>query len=142
MWTLAGKFALGLVPALLYLTALVVLDSYKLVRLRTVLAALGSGCAALVLCNHLNGWLIDATGLSVPAFSRYVAPLTEEAAKAVFLVWMVRRRRIGFMVDAAIVGFAAGVGFGILENIFYLRLIPEAGVVTWILRGCGTALMP
>lgn len=141
MLVIAGKFALGLVPALVYLAALVVLDSYKLVRLRTVLAAFAAGCVALVFCNYLNAWLLDLTGLSVPHFARYVAPVTEEAAKSVFLVWLIRRRRIGFMVDAAIVGFASGAGFGILENIFYLRLIPEAGVVTWVLRGCGTALM-
>ena len=141
MFTVIGKFALGLFPALLYLGALVILDSYKLVRLRTVLASLAAGCLALVFCNYLNAWLLDLSGLSVPAFSRYVAPISEEATKAVFLAWMIRRRRIGFMVDAAIVGFASGAGFGILENIFYLRLIPEAGVVTWVLRGCGTALM-
>lgn len=141
MFILAGKVALGLVPALLYLGALVILDSYKLVRLRTVLAALAAGCLALVFCNHFNSWLMGVTGLSSPSYSRYVAPVTEEAAKAVFLVWLIRRRRIGFMVDAAIVGFASGAGFGILENIFILRVIPDAGVVTWILRGCGTALM-
>jgi len=141
MMVIIGKIALGLVPALLYLGALVVLDSYKLVRLRTVLAGLAAGCLALVFCNYLNAWLLGITGLSVPHFSRYLAPVTEEAAKAVFLVWLIRRRRIGFMVDAAIVGFASGAGFGILENIFYLHQIPEANVVTWVLRGCGTALM-
>jgi len=136
-----GKFALGLVPALLYLTALVVLDSYKLVRLRAVILALAAGCVALVICNYLNSWLLGLTGLEVKFFSRYLAPLIEESTKALYLLWLIRRRRVGFMVDAVILGFAAGAGFGILENIFYLRLIPDAGVVTWILRGCGTALM-
>lgn len=141
MLGIAAKLALGLVPALLYLVALVLLDSYKLVRLRIVVFALAAGFVALGLCYILNRFLLDTTGIPVEIYSRYGAPLTEEAAKAVFIVWMIRSRRIGFMVDAAIVGFAVGAGFGILENIAFLLEIPEAPVHTWLLRGCGTALM-
>jgi len=34
-----------------------------------------------------------------------------------------------------------GAGFGMIENVLYLRLLPDAGLATWLLRGCGTALM-
>ena len=52
-----------------------------------------------------------------------------------------RTHRIGFLVDAAIYGFAVGTGFAIVENVFYQHLIPDAGLGTWIVRGFGTAIM-
>jgi hypothetical protein len=77
----------------------------------------------------------------LPAFSRYVAPLTEELLKALVVVALVRMHRIGFLVDAAIFGFAVGTGFALAENLYYLRLASDAGMGTWIVRGFGTALM-
>ena len=135
------KSLLGLVPVIIYLVALVLLDSYKLVNLRSVLSAIAAGCAALLACHYINSFLAATTRLDLATFSRYVAPVTEEVAKAVYVAILIRRHRIGFGADAAILGFAVGAGFGMLENIFYLDLIPHAGYFTWILRGCGTALM-
>ena len=28
-----------------------------------------------------------------------------------------------------------------IENVLYLRMLPDAGASTWLLRGCGTAVM-
>lgn len=135
------KILFGLLPVLMYLVALVLLDSYKLVTLRAVVTAIGAGCLALIACRYLNSSLHAATHLDTTVFTRYVAPITEEAAKALYVALLIRGRRVGFIVDAAILGFAVGAGFGILENVFYLSLIPDAGLFTWVLRGCGTALM-
>lgn len=136
-----AQIAFGLLPVALYLMALVVMDSYKLVRIQSVLMSVAAGFLALLVCNYLNPWLMDLTGTDGRFFSRYLAPVTEETCKVAYLVFLFRRRRIGFLVDAAIFGFAVGAGFGILENIFYLSLIPDAKLFTWVLRGCGTALM-
>ena len=38
-------------------------------------------------------------------------------------------------------GFAVGTGFALVENLYYLRLAPNAGMGTWIVRGFGTAIM-
>jgi RsiW-degrading membrane proteinase PrsW (M82 family) len=138
---LIAQVAFGLLPVALYLVALVVMDSYKLVRMRAVLTAVAAGLAALVICNYLNPVVMNLTGTGQLTFSRYLAPLTEESVKAAYLVFLFRRGRIGFLVDAAILGFAVGAGFGILENIFYLSLLPDSSLFTWVLRGCGTALM-
>jgi hypothetical protein len=45
------------------------------------------------------------------------------------------------VVDAAIFGFAVGAGFAILENLFYLNMLPDMRLGTWIVRGFGTAIM-
>ncbi len=138
---LVAQVAFGLLPVALYLMALVVMDSYKLVKAQAVLLAVMAGFVALLICNYINPWLMDLTGTGPEIYSRYLAPITEETFKALYLVFLFRLNRIGFLVDSAIFGFAIGAGFGILENIFYLSLIPDANLFTWVLRGCGTALM-
>jgi len=89
-------------------------------------------------------YAINGTVFATVAFdtlTRYVAPLVEEALKALLIVALMRTNRIGFLVDAAILGFAAGTGFAMVENVQYLRLVPDAGMGTWLIRGVGTAVM-
>lgn len=136
-----ARALLGLLPSLGLLAALVWLDGYRLVRLRTVLAVLAGGAAIAALTYPVNELLLDRLGLSVAAFSRWVAPASEELLKAALVVALVRAHRIGFLVDAAILGFAAGTGFALAENLYYLHLLPGEPLGTWAVRGLGTALM-
>jgi len=129
------------VPVLLFLGLLVFLDSFKLVSLRSVLVALVAGALAALAGTQANGWLLDATGLPTHAFSRYVAPLVEETLKALWIVLLLRRGRVGFLVDAAILGFAVGAGFALVENVEYLRALAEPRVLLWLARGFGTAIL-
>src|SRR6478735_1460197 len=89
----------------------------------------------------LNAFLLGRLDIGLLAFSRYVSPLTEELLKGLIVLALVRMHRIGFLVDAAIYGFAVGAGFALAENLYYLHLAAEAGMGTWIVRGFGTALM-
>lgn len=132
---------LALLPVLAFLAALVSLDSYKLVRLRAVLMIIGQGVGAAVVALGVNNWLVDRVGLEWQLYVRYVSPLPEEILKTAILVLLFVRNRIGFMVDAAIQGFAIGAGFATAENIFYLWLRPGGDLSFWIIRGFGTAMM-
>jgi len=132
---------IGVLPVLGFLAALVALDSYKLVTMRTVVTVVGAGLVAAVVCYFANGYLAGASRLDFTSYSRYVAPLIEELAKALVVVVLIRTHRVGFLVDAAILGFAVGTGFAILENVYYQQLVPDASVGTWIVRGFGTAIM-
>jgi len=131
----------GLSPVLGFLAALVFLDSYKLVAMRTVVLVVLAGVAAAVVCYFANGWLLERLGLDLATYSRYAGPVVEEIAKGLVIVALLRANRIGFLVDAAILGFAVGAGFAIVENLQYQRLVPDAGLPTWIVRGFGTAVM-
>ena len=131
----------SLLPVLLFLLVLVWLDSYKLVSMRVVVAIVVCGVAVALGCYYMNGWLIGRLGLDLPSYSRYVAPAVEEIAKALVIVLLIRGNRIGFLVDAAILGFAVGTGFSLVENLQYQRLAPDASLATWIVRGFGTAVM-
>lgn len=132
---------LGLLPVCCFLGALVFLDSYKLVPIRWILGAIGLGCFAVLLSYPLNVGALELLDISFVTLTRYVAPIIEETLKATVIVVLMRHNRIGFLVDAAIFGFAVGTGFAILENLFYLRIAPDMLLGTWIVRGFGTAIM-
>jgi RsiW-degrading membrane proteinase PrsW (M82 family) len=132
---------LGLLPVCCFLAALVYFDSYKLVALRWVLISIALGCVMAALSYPINLLGLDGFGITFDAYTRYVAPFVEEALKALVIWWLMRNNRIGFLVDAAIVGFAVGAGFAILENLFYLNILPDMRLGTWIVRGFGTAIM-
>jgi hypothetical protein len=125
----------------LFLLALSALDSYKLVRGRSLAAAIVSGFVAAAVSLGVN--LLLMKGLSIPTitYARYVAPPVEESLKAAYVVYLIRNRRVGFMVDAAIMGFAAGAGFAIIENAYYFEALGGSRVLIWIVRGFGTAVM-
>lgn len=132
---------LGLLPVCCFLAALVYLDSYKLIPMRWVLGTILLGCLAGILSYPINVFALGLLDLEFAQFSRYVAPLIEEALKALVIFALMRRNRIGFLVDAAILGFAVGAGFAIFENLFYLQALPDTRLGTWIVRGFGTAFM-
>jgi len=74
-------------------------------------------------------------------YTRYVAPVVEEGLKALVIIFLFRTNRIGFLVDSAIMGFAVGAGFAVVENIHYLYALGDANMGVWIVRGFGTAVM-
>ena len=133
--------ALALVPALAFLAALVFMDSFKLVPLRMVVRAIAFGGLAAVVCTFVNQALFDITGMERSVFSRYVAPIVEELAKAAWIAFLIRRQRVGFLVDAAILGFGVGTGFALVENLEYLRVLTAPNLLVWVVRGFGTAIM-
>jgi RsiW-degrading membrane proteinase PrsW (M82 family) len=131
----------GLLPVSGFLATLLYLDSYKLVRLRAVIMVVAAGALMAGASYLINGSTLGLTHIDLAHFSRYVSPLIEELLKGLVVVALIRTHRIGFLVDAAIFGFAVGTGFATVENLYFLHLVPHAGVATWIVRGLGTAIM-
>ena len=131
----------GLLPVLGLLGTLLYLDSYKLVKLRAVIAIVSCGAVVAGASYLANTAVLELADIGMIRFSRYVAPLTEEFLKGLVIVVLIRTHRIGFLADAAIFGFAVGAGFALVENVYFLGLIPNAGVGIWIVRGFGTAIM-
>ncbi len=132
---------LGLLPVCCFLAALMYLDSYKLIPMRWILGTIALGCIAAIVSYPINGFSLEWLDIEFSSYSRYIAPFVEETLKALVIVALMRRNRIGFLVDAAIFGFAVGAGFAIFENLFYLQALPGTELGTWIVRGFGTAFM-
>jgi len=135
------RLLVSVLPVLIFLLALIFLDSYKLAKFRTVLLTVVVGFVAGFICILINRSLFDVVGLGRGGYARYLAPPIEELVKAAYIVYLVRSRRVGFMVDAAICGFAVGAGFAILENVELLGALPDSNIFLWVVRGFGTAVM-
>ncbi len=132
--------ATGLLPVLVFLIGLILIDSYKLVRMSAVIRSLLVGGLVAVACFFVNGALLRL-GVDHVTLTGVVAPLVEEGLKSLYVLYLIRSRRVGFLVDAAIHGFAIGAGFAFVENAYYLSSLAEANLWTWIVRGFGTAMM-
>jgi RsiW-degrading membrane proteinase PrsW (M82 family) len=140
-YDILARAPVGLLPVVIFLGVLVYMDSYKLVRLHTVLWVIALGGAMAVASYFVNGFLIERSGFDFLNYSRYIAPLAEETLKGMVMVYLFRTSRIGFLVDAAIFGFAVGAGFAVVENFYYLYSGTGTNMGVWIVRGFGTAIM-
>ncbi len=128
-----GAIAVSLLPVFVFLAALIFLDTFKLIPLRRVLISILSGIIAAV-CAHLVS-LIPAGDY------RLLAPIVEETLKSLYVIYLIRGKRVGFMVDGAINGFAVGAGFSLIENLIYLEALTSQNILLWVIRGFGTAIM-
>src|SRR5688572_14176022 len=135
------KVPAAFAPVLCLLALLLMMDSFKLVRIRFVLQALGAGALAALAALAINTELLDRFGISLSLLTRVVAPLEEELLKLAFIVYAISRRRVGFPVDAAILGFAVGTGFALVENTYYLNAVRSGGISLWLVRGFGAAVL-
>ncbi len=131
----------ALLPVLAFLGVLRHLDAHRLVPPKTVLATLVAGGVLAVFAYFVNDLALGVLGLDLGTYTRWVSPVIEETLKAGVLIYLFSRNHVGFMVDAAIIGFAIGAGFAVFENLYYLHLLTDANLGTWIVRGFGTAIM-
>lgn len=136
-----SKYATSLLPVIGFLGTLVFLDSFKLTPHRFVYLSIGWGGVAAIASMYVNASLMSTLELSPHTLIRYVAPLVEEVLKASYVVFLLQRRRLGFLADAAIHGFAVGAGFALVENTFYLNTIDATSGMVWVVRGFGTAAL-
>lgn len=132
---------IGLLPAIIFLVTLLYMDSYKLVSMRAIIRVIGIGGLLVILAYFVGSGILDSTQMARVDYSLYIAPVLEELLKASVIVVLIRTSRIGFLVDAAIFGFAVGTGFALIENLYYLQTLDSANIGVWIVRGFGTAIM-
>jgi len=133
--------AVAFLPVIAFLGLLIVFDSFKLVPATTLVRALAAGAAAALVSTPVHALFVRVFHLSDSSIILNIAPATEELLKAAFFVYALRRRYIGFLVDAAIIGFAIGAGFAVVENIQYLETLPDRRLWLWVVRGFGTAIL-
>jgi RsiW-degrading membrane proteinase PrsW (M82 family) len=129
----------AILPVLAFLALLFLMDSFKLVRRSAIATAIVAGASAALLSWIAFGAIAPAT--DSPVIVRYIAPISEEILKASFVVVLLVRRRLGFLVDAAVQGFAVGAGFAVVENAAYLGALGDRSLPLWLVRGFGTAIL-
>ena len=136
-----AEIGISLLPIISFLFIIWLLDSFRLVKKRSVVGAILVGFIVAGLAIFVNSTILELTQISGRSFSRFIAPFSEEILKISFIVFLISARKVGFMVDAAILGFAVGAGFAIIENVYYLNTLTDVGLLTWFVRGFGTAVM-
>ena len=131
----------ALAPVVLFLVALALMDTFRLVRPSNILFAIAYGAVAAGLALALNEWLLRGIDVPAPLVRRYIAPAAEETAKALLVLALISGARVAFLVDAAVQGFAIGTGFALVENLWYLGSIGDTSLALWAVRGFGTAVL-
>ena len=135
------KAVIALAPVLVCLVVFERVDAFRLIGLREIgLLLLGGGVLAAI-SYAANGSVLDQFPLRQDIYSQVVAPVVEESMKAGLLIALFAFNRFGYLIDAAIAGFAIGAGFSVVENMFYLHEFTQASLGVWLVRGFGTAIM-
>ena len=140
-WPQIAKLVAALSPVIVMLVVFERLDVFRMVSGGAVLAYAIGGALLAGLSYVSNAHIMDGLPIGFTDYSRYVAPVVEEAIKALVIVALFATDRVGFKLDAAIAGFAVGAGFSTFENAYLLSLFPGASLGVWIVRGFGTAIM-
>jgi RsiW-degrading membrane proteinase PrsW (M82 family) len=135
------RILVSLLPVILFLLVLIYLDSFKLVKIPLIIQTIFAGCIAAGISYLINIYMLENSVIELSTYSMYIAPLIEESLKASFIIYLITKGKVGFMIDAAIYGFAIGAGFAIVENIYYLSSINQSNLIVWFIRGFGTAVM-
>jgi len=135
------KALIAILPVVAFLLVLLHLDSHRLIGHHRIGQIFAAGGLLAIGAYFANGFLLRYLPVDFATYSQNVAPYVEELLKAGFIVYLFRNDRIGFQVDAAIMGYAVGAGFSFVENLFYLSHASEAHYAIWIVRGFGTAIM-
>lgn len=139
---LALSIVIALIVPVVFLFLLRTFDLHKTVKFTLNIFTLFCGLVAYLLAAQINPFIQANTGLGWDQIVRYVAPVVEELLKAAILIWLVNRADFNYVVDGALYGFGAGIGFAIIENVEYLqRASVEAALILAIARVFSTNLM-
>ncbi|MBA2321627.1 MAG: PrsW family intramembrane metalloprotease [Deltaproteobacteria bacterium] len=158
---LAASAVCAVAPMVLLLVAVWWLDRYTrepvwIVGLTFLWGGIGAVLLALVFNTGLDfalgalvGWLdermpTDLSWVAAAAGPVVVAPLIEEPAKAIFLLFVLWNRHFDDMADGFLYGAAAGLGFGMTENFLYFAQTsqdPGVWMQTVLIRTAYSAVM-
>ena len=141
VFEMAAKALIGLLPVIVFLVVLIHLETHRLIAHQLLARVFTFGTLLAAVSYFANSFAMEFTGLDFTAYSQNLAPAIEETLKALVVVWLFRTDRVGFQIDAAILGFTVGAGFSFVENLFYLYHAGDAHYAIWMVRGFGTAIM-
>lgn len=145
---LAVSTIAAIVPAIFYVAIIYTVDRYEKEPLWLLAATFFWGAVpAIVTALIFNGlfglpfYLVLGSGAGDAAVATFVAPLVEESAKgaALLVIFFFWRNQIDSLLDGIIYGAMVGMGFAMIENIFYfVNVYNEGGVeafqTTFVLR--------
>ena len=133
---LPGAFLLAIYELDLYASR-----TFKLVLLSFGWGAVGSLTLAYIINTYITLPLLTRMQMAHILLFVLFAPITEEIAKALVLLYIRRQPEFTYFVDGAIYGFAVGIGFSIVEVFFYISQMPDQALLIALSRGLSTCIM-
>lgn len=135
------SLALASTVPIIYLIIVRISDLYKTGKYKFNLATLLWGVIAYQVAARINPALVDAGWVSRDIEIRVIAPILEEFLKSLILIYLVQRADFNYVVDGAIYGFGAGIGFAIVENHEYIMGHIEIALAVAVARVLSTNLV-
>ena len=118
------------------------LDLYASGSFKIVLLCFGWGVVAFFLSLATNTFIVSSVIRDYTLVVTVIGPTVEEIYKSLLLIYLVRRSDFTYFVDGAIYGFAIGIGFAVIENLFYLSSgASDQGLLVALSRVFSTSLM-
>lgn len=127
-------FPLG-VLLIMYFFGMYTLRNLGWVLLCLVWGAIGYGASYLLNTNLFK------MGMSQEMLVIIFAPLTQQILVSLGVLFVVYRKRFDNLVDGAVYGFAAGLGYAILENAEYALANSTDAIEVALLRSFSTTLV-
>lgn len=135
---IASIFAAA-IPMLIYLLLIWWMDKYdrepiSLVFLHFLWGACGAvilGISGSMILSAITGFLGAGSKPSELIQTIILAPISEEIAKASFLLYTINSRKFDNIIDGLVYGGAIGLGFGMTENFIYF-LAYGSSPISWL----------
>ena len=136
-------FAIGiaLIVPVLFLYLLDKFDLFQTGKNYTNIITLVCGGFAYYLAAQINPAMLNAGWVTRSQVIQITAPILEEILKSLILIFLVTRADFNYVVDGAIYGFGAGIGFAMIENVQYITDNPEIALSLAIARVFSTNLV-
>lgn len=105
------------------------------------IATVGCGIFAYYAAAQINPFIVNSGWGTWDQVSRIYAPFVEEILKSLIVLYLVSRADSNYIVDGAIYGFGAGIGFAIIENVEYISNNSALALVVALARVFSTNLV-
>jgi len=126
---------------LLFLLALREFDLFQTGQIKFNIATLIWGLFAYEVAARINPFVVKAGWVTWDQVIRITAPIVEELLKSLILIYLIQRADFNYVVDGALYGFGAGIGFAIIENFEYVIGNPSIALSLALQRVFSTNLV-
>lgn len=120
--TLAITLSIGI--PLLILFIMLVFGLYSNRSLGWVFLCLIWGALGYFLTVQLISYLL-AQGAENKALVVYFAPIVQQVLVSIGVFFVLYREKSDNLIEGAVFGWAVGLGFAILDSIYYIRTLPD-----------------
>ncbi|MBL8102363.1 MAG: PrsW family intramembrane metalloprotease [Anaerolineales bacterium] len=135
------SLGIAFIVPLLFLYFLRKFDLYSTGKYKFNFVTLFCGIVAYALAAQINPAMVNVGWVTWDQVIRLTAPIVEEILKSIILIYLIQRADFNYVVDGALYGFGAGIGFAIIENVEYVTGNPEIALMVALARVFSTNLM-